>query len=173
MVGGSGLYYHSNRSPCGITAVAQSVMALLAHRPAAPSPSSPPLIFFMSRPSLSAPVQRKLLHTVWILLHDDEQNTGGQSTGEAPWLVSGRRACEYVCTPRETSYIRGKGFPYYRRKKWRNCHMPLCFSFKTLSPTNLQCLFLESFVCEPRTHVHIQKWKAKFVCGNIWPLNQV
>lgn len=42
----------------------------------------PPLVLFMSRPSLSALVQHNLPHTGRILLHDDEQNTGGQAAKE-------------------------------------------------------------------------------------------
>lgn len=84
---GRGLHRHSNRSRCG-TAVAHTVMAFLARRPAAPSS-----VFFMSPPpSLSALFQRKLLHIIWILLHDGEQNTRAQLIKEALWLADGRPA---------------------------------------------------------------------------------
>lgn len=109
---------------CGV-----SVLALLAHCKAAPLP-----VFFMSCPSLSTPVQRKLLHTVWIILHDGEQNTGAQRTlSLIGWWEAGLRVCAHT---HGDVLHKSQGFPYSREKskqKVQTSHAAL-FLFQNTFP---------------------------------------
>lgn len=167
VVGSWPLHYHSNRSLWRRTAVAQSVMASFGPLPS----SSLPQVFFMSRPSLSASVQCKPPHTVRILLHDDEQNTGAQATEGALWLVGGRWARCCVCTPSEGSYIRRKVYLARERTWCKMCspvQMALCLHLKKKKKktSTLQCLFLENlnlWGTHMFSHIHIQYRHAKLI----------
>ena len=107
---GLGLHPHSNRSR--ITAVAQSVMASVAHRPAAGPhhPPHPPLyvspLHFLPRPSGSSRSLWANLITGWRTKHWGPGNWGSPLIGRREM---GLLQC--VCTPSETSYIRDPGPP--------------------------------------------------------------